>query len=165
MKRILFLLPIVSLSIGCTTRDPADSAMCGITFLASANRVLDQMPNIHAVLTDPPPDMTGVIQARVVGYGRARALVGDGPDGVLVGYEGEGFPELPGFGVALVDDSIEVFRGVLIFLIEPPENYPEIGTLAGASGNLPLFGLRVNWSSVNSERCPIFPAPDTTSRG
>jgi hypothetical protein len=163
MKSISVLLPIVALGVACSTGDRESSAMCGITFLAGANRVLAQLPMIHAVLTDPPPEMTGVVPARVVGYSPARASVGDGPDGVVLDFEGEGFPELPGFGVALVDDSIEVFRGVLIFMVEPPEDYPEIGTVFGDSTNVPLYALRVNWSSVNSERCPIFSPVDTAT--
>jgi len=28
---------------------------------------------------------------------------------------------------------------------------------------VPLFGLRVMWSAVSSERCPMFALPDTGS--
>jgi hypothetical protein len=84
----------------------------------------------------------------------------EGP--LSLGYDGEGLPSEPGFAVAIVDDSSEAFRGVLIFETNPPEGYPELGVVAQGANSVPLFGLRIHWSSVNSEDCPIFAAPDSS---
>ncbi len=63
-----------------------------------------------------------------------------------------------------MDDSSEVCRGILIWDKEPPpEDFPRIGTIADANTAMPLIGVRVNWPSVNSERCPLFAELDTSA--
>lgn len=133
--------------------------------IASANRVLEQIPNVHALLHDPPAALTqGPVPTRVVGHGTGRSHGSESPDGVVLEYEGGNLPRLPGFAVALVDDSSEVFRGVLVFETEPPPNYPLIGGVRGPDAPmLPLIGLRINWGTVNSDRCPLFKAIDSTA--
>jgi hypothetical protein len=101
------------------------------------------------------------VPARVVGRGTAHALAARTDSGVALGYEGEGFPDRPGFGVALVDDSSEVFRGVLIFDSDGPADYPQIGTVSSASSTVPLYAMRITWSRVSNPKCPLF-APDST---
>jgi hypothetical protein len=137
--------------------------MCGLTFMASGNRVLDQLATGTSLLQTPPEEMqSGYVPTRAIGYGASRSMAAMNGDSVILGYEGEGLPDTPGFGVALVDDSVEVFRGVLIFAPGPPP-YPQLGTIVGANHTIPLFGMRIHWSSVNSDRCPLFPSPDTTA--
>lgn len=163
MRRI----PCFALLIGavaCGTGDPQNSAVCGFTLLASGGRVLDQVANVNAVLRTPPEAMLSEVSpTRVVGHATARSVPREGPDGLVLTYEGEGMPAEPGFGVALVDDSSEVYRGVMIFEVSPPD-YPLMGVITNGISTLPLFGVRVHWSSVNSEKCPIFSLPDTTSQ-
>ncbi len=162
MKRLIILGAFVG-SIGCAERDPQNSAMCGLTFMASGNRVLDQLATGSSVLQTPPEAMLqGYVPTRVVGHAASRSLAAADDGKVVLGYEGEGLPELPGFGLALVDDSIEIFRGVLIFAPAPPP-YTELGSVTSASHSVPLFGIRIHWSSVNSDRCPLFPSADTTT--
>jgi len=107
-----------------------------------------------------------VLPARVVGRGTTRVLVTRGPGGLIMGFEGEGFPRTPGFGVLLVDDSSEVTRGVLIYDKEEQDAIPKLGTISGAASTIPLYGMRVNWGGVSDPRCPLFAplAPDSTSR-
>jgi len=162
MKRLLIFGALIGM-VGCAERDPQNTAMCGLTFMASGNRVLDQLATGSSVLRTPPVAMLeGYVPTRVLGYGASRSMAAADGDRVVLGYEGEGLPKFPGFGVALVDDSIEVFRGVLIFEPEPPP-YPELGSIAGPNSSIPLFGMRIHWSSVNSDRCPLFPSSDTTA--
>lgn len=153
------LLPLLILTMACESRDPQNSAFCGMTMMASGNRVLDQLVNLHAILEQPPEEMmSGQVPTRVLGYPVGHSLPAAADSGrVALGYQGEGLPQIPGFGLALVDDSSEVFRGVVVFDPEPPQGYPEIGTISDATGTLPLFGLRIHWTSVNSEQCPLFP--------
>jgi hypothetical protein len=132
--------------------------------MAGANRVLDQMAQGHTFLGSPPEALaSGEVPTRVVGYAVSRSTPTMEGDRVNLHYEGEGLPLTPGFGVALVDDSIEVFRGVLIFETEPSPSFPEIGSLVGANSTIPLFGIRVHWTSVNDDSCPIFPQPDSSA--
>jgi hypothetical protein len=92
----------------------------------------------------------------VVGYGTARALVTQGREGLVMGYEGQGFPVKPGFALLLVDDSSEVSRGVLVYDKEEQDGVPTLGTISGAASTIPVYGLRVNWPSVSDPRCPLF---------
>ena len=107
-----------------------------------------------------------IVPARVVGYGTTPAVTGLADDGrVIVTYLGEGFPSRPGFGAALVDDSSEVLRGILIWDAQPPPaDYPRIGTITNTSITMPLIGVLVNWPSVNSDRCPLFAELDTIAQ-
>lgn len=125
--------------------------------IAVGNRVLDRFQAGTTVLDEVPEALkSGIVATRVVGYGTKRALAAQGPDGVVLGYEGEGFPARPGFALALVDDSSEVLRGVLVFESDGPADYPQLGTISGASGMLPLYGMRIRWDAVSSDRCPLF---------
>lgn len=144
-------------------RNPENSAVCGFATLAVGVTVLDQFQAATTVMADVPGDLEGAVPARVVGRGTARALVARSDAAVLLGYEGEGFPERPGFGLVLVDDSSEVTRGVLIFDSDGPADYPQIGTISSATSTIPLYAMRIRWASVSDERCPLFARPDTST--
>jgi hypothetical protein len=162
MKRLLLL----TLALGAchSERNAENSATCGITALAAGNVILDQFQGGTTVLHAPPPGLLGDVPARVVGHGTATALAARTDSGVVLGYSGEGFPDRPGFAVALVDDSTEVFRGVMIFESNGPADYPQIGTISSASSTLPLYAMRINWPAVSNPKCPLFAARDTTPR-
>jgi hypothetical protein len=144
-----------------------NSAICGITMLAAGARIMDQITLPNMALTEPPEALhQGIVPVRVVGYGTTPAVTGLADDGrVTVTYLGEGFPSRPGFGAALVDDSSEVFRGILIWDKEPPpDDYPRIGTITNTSTTMPLIAVSVNWPSVNSDRCPLFAELDSIAQ-
>jgi hypothetical protein len=61
----------------------------------------------------------------------------------------------------LVEDSLDTFKGVLIFEREPPPAAVPLGTISSATATLPLFGLRVTWSAVSNPRCPLIVPLDT----
>jgi hypothetical protein len=164
MRRHLTLM-LVLFAAACQ-KNTENSAVCGFASIAGATMVLQYLPNEHARLTTPPPALASTLPARVVGYGTSRALVTDSPSGLVLGYEGPGFPATPGFGLLLVDDSSEVVRGVLIYDKETQENVPKIGTISGSTSTIPLYGLRVNWPSVSDVRCPLFAVTgDTAGEG
>ncbi len=155
------ILPLAFLA--CVEGDPENNPVCGISAMAGASMVLEQFAVPAKILTHLPAGVQGVVPARVTGYGTARALAASGPDGAILGYEGEGFPAAPGFALALVEDSLDTFQGILIYDLEPPQSIPQLGTVSSSTTTVPLFGLRVMWSAVSSERCPMFAPPDTGS--
>jgi hypothetical protein len=161
LRSSILLLPLVLACGG--DRNPENSAMCGFTAMAAGSMILDQFQGRSTVIATAPADLAGTVPARVVGRGTTRALVARTDSGVLLGFEGEGFPATPGFALVLVDDSTEVLRGVLIFETDGPADYPQIGTISSATSTLPLYAMRVTWSRVSDERCPLFataaPAP------
>jgi hypothetical protein len=136
--------------------DPENSPACGIASIAAASIILQSMQDLNKLVTQPPAQLPDPLPARVVGYGTSSAMVATGPEGLILGYQGEGFPRVPGFGLLLVDDSTEAVRGVLIYEPEGPPNYPKLGTISGSASTLPLYGVRVHWPSVNTSRCPLF---------
>jgi hypothetical protein len=154
-------MPLILVACG-GDRNPENSAVCGLAAMAAGSMVLDQFQGRTTVMETAPPDLAGTVPARVVGRGTARALVARTETGLSLGYEGEGFPAIPGFAVALVDDSSEVFRGVLIFESAGPADYPQIGTISSATSSIPLYAMRITWSRVSDERCPLFAAADRT---
>ncbi len=159
------LLPLLLLAAACSPPNRGEnSTICGITMLASATFLIDQITLPHMALTEAPDELkSGVVPARVVGFGTSPAITGQADDGsITVAYQGDGFPTRPGFGAALVDDSSEVFYGILIWDKQPPpDDHPRIGIIADPNIVMPLIGVRVNWGSVNSERCPLFANLDT----
>ena len=166
MRRALSLLTATVLAAGCGG-NPENSAACGFASFAGASMTAQQLRVQSKWMTraTAPGDLKSVLAARVVGYGTTRVLVTRGPDGLVMGYEGDGFPKTPGFGVLLVDDSSEVVRGVLIYDKEEQEGIPRLGTISGAASTIPLYGLRVSWGSVSDPRCPLFaPLRDSTAR-
>jgi hypothetical protein len=160
------LVPFLMVFAACGgERDPENSMRCGLQAIASGNRVLELFQAATTVMTEPPPGLRGTVPARVVGHGTAHALAAENPDGIVAGYEGEGFPAQPGFALALVDDSTEVFRGVLIFAADGPANYPQIGTMSGASSTIPLYAMRAPWGQISTPECPLFRVAPDTARG
>ncbi len=153
--RAAALLGSLGLLAACQS-NPENSPACGIASIAAASIVLQSMQDLNKLVTDPPVQVPDPLPARVVGYGTSRAMVATGPEGLILGYQGQGFPRVPGFGLLLVDDSTEAVRGVLIYEPEAPPNYPKLGTISGSASTLPLFGVRVHWPSVNTPRCPLF---------
>lgn len=162
MRSALLLVPIAVLA--CAEGNRENNPVCGFASMAGALMALEQFRAPGKVLQEVPSDLEGVVPARVVGWGTARALAAAGPDGLILGYEGEGFPPVPGFGLILVEDSLDTFKGVLIYEKEPPRGYTQLGTISSATMTLPLYGLRVTWSTVSSERCPLLAPIDTAAR-
>lgn len=156
MRPSLLSAVVIAGLAGCAPPNPENSATCAITMMASANRVLEQMRSGARTLSFPPDELTGTIAARVVGLGTQPAMAAQGPDGAVVGYEGEGFPTQPGFGLVIVEDSAEVFKGVLIFDLAPPRDMPQLGIVSNVNTTLPLFGARISWAAVSNDRCPLF---------
>ncbi|MDH3369254.1 MAG: hypothetical protein OEO17_15535 [Gemmatimonadota bacterium] len=154
--RPLFLVFAAILAGACGTRSSENSASCGLTAMAGATMALEEFRGGTKVLVDVPPGLDGTVPARVVGYGTTAATVVAGDEGPMVIYGGEGFPQLPGFGLALVEDSTDTFKGVLIYLSEPPRGYPALGGVSSGTYAIPLYGLRVNWQAVSTPRCPLF---------
>lgn len=155
------LLALAVLGIGCAQGNPENSASCGFAILGAANKALEQLYGGTRVLDSVPEGFQGTVATRVPGHGTTPGLVGESPDGPIVAYDGEGFPPAPGFGVIMVNDSTDAFEGVLIYNLDPPMGYPVLGGVSNGQYVIPLFGMRVAWSAVSTERCPLFARIDS----
>jgi len=154
---------VATVAVGCGGGNPENRAACGFSAMAGATMVLDQLRAGTKILDALPAGVVGTVPARVVGYGTVPALAAEGAEGAVIGFEGEGFPATPGFGLVLVEDSAEVFKGVLIYDLDPPRGLPQLGVVSAGSSAIPLFGTRVTWAAVSEPRCPLFGRVDTAA--
>lgn len=155
MKTRLLLLPLALVACG---GNPENSAACGFASIAAGSMVMQSLQDLSHAVTTLPANLPDTLPGKVVGRGTTPLVKTSGPDGLVLHYEGEGLPKLPGFGLLLVDDSLEVARGVLIFEPESPPGFARLGSIVSATSTtaLPLLGLRVHWPSLNAPRCPMF---------
>ncbi len=152
---------LAALALARCAGDRARSPTCGLAQIAGPTLIQQQLVNAPSVLTDAPRGLPGTLPARVVGLQQqGEVLVGYDNARLAMGYQGTSFPPGPGgYGLLVVDDSTQRAEGVLIYESEVPKNYPQLGTVNGGDRSMPLFGVRVDWASVNNPRCPLLGAP------
>src|SRR5436309_12014357 len=157
------LLPLLLLVAAACTRGNSGSPTCGIALLAGPGLITSQLSNARAVLTDPPRGIPDSLPALVIQQknDRGAVIVGRDAEGkVSMQFRGPAFPQR-GYGLLVVDDTSQRAMGVLVLDQELPAGHPAIGTVIGNSIALPLYGVRVDWASVNNPRCPLFGGPTT----
>jgi hypothetical protein len=145
-------------SVNACNRGASGSPTCGIAFLAGPGLIASQLQNARAVLTDPPRGLSDSLPALVIQQknDRGAVIVGRDAEGrVSMQFRGPAFPQ-HGYGLLVVDDTSQRAMGVMILDQEEPAGHPAIGTVIGGSTALNLFGVRVDWASVNNPRCPLF---------
>jgi len=160
------LLPLVLLVAAACTRGNSGSPTCGIALLAGPGLITSQQSNARAVLTDPPRGLPDSLPALVIQQknDRGAVIVGRDAEGkISMQFRGPSFPSR-GYGLLVVDDTSQRAMGVIVLDQEEPLNHPAIGTIIGGGTTLNLYGVRVDWASVNNPRCPLFggPASQTT---
>jgi hypothetical protein len=150
---------------GDRTRSPS----CGLAQIAGPTLIQQQLTKAPYVLTDAPRGLPSVLPARVVGMQQqGEVLVEYERERLVMGYQKTEFPITATYALLVVDDSTQRAQGVLIYESEPPKSYPRLGTVTGGLGGaeriVPLFGVRVDWSSVNNPRCPLLGAAAPATR-
>ncbi len=164
LESMRHIAPLCALmAIACGEPNPENTATCGFAILGAANKALEQLHSGNRLLSDAPADFRGMIPARVPGHGTVAALVGETDQGPIVAYDGDGFPPVSGYGVIMVNDSTDATEGVLIYDLDPPMGYPILGGVSNGRYVIPLFGMRVAWSAVSTDRCPLFAKIDSTA--
>lgn len=156
MNRLACLVLVVT---ACGGGGGAGSPTCGIALIAGPALIQQQLNNARAVLTDPPRGLPDSLPAMVIQQKAAMVLAGRDAEGrISMQYRGPGFPS-QGFGLLVVDDTSQRAMGVLIFEQPEPRLHPRIGTIIYGTTVLNLFGVRVDWMSVNNPRCPLLGGP------
>lgn len=151
---------LVAAAAACN-RGTNGSPTCGIALLAGPSLITSQLTNARAVLTDPPRGLPDSLPVLVIQQknDRGAVLVGHDAEGrVSMQFRGPSFPQR-GYGLLVVDDTSQRAMGVLVLDQEEPAGHPAIGTMIGGSTALNLYGVRVDWASVNNPRCPLFGGP------
>lgn len=159
------MLTLMILLVGCS-RDASRSPSCGIALIAGPSLIQQHLTNPRAVILDAPRGLPESLPAMVIQQQQAQVAVGYDADGrIVMGYRGAGFPAQGGYGLLVVDDTSQRAMGVLILESEEPSQHPRLGTITGGGAALNLYGVRVDWASVNNPRCPLLgpPAPPAAS--
>ncbi len=158
-KRLVPLLLLAAVACG---RGTGGSPTCGIALLAGPALITSQLANARAALTDPPrgiPDSLPAFVIQLQKNDRGAVIVARGAGGkISMQFRGPAFPAR-GYGLLVVDDTSQRAMGVLILDQEEPADHPSIGTIVGGGTALNLYGVRVDWVSVNNPRCPLFGGP------
>jgi hypothetical protein len=160
MTRAL-LAGLTLLVAAACNRGSGGSPTCGIALLAGPSLITSQLTNARAVLTDPPRGLPDSLPAFVIQQknDRGAVIVGRDAEGkVSMQFRGPAFPSR-GYGLLVVDDTSQRAMGVLIIDQEEPRGHPAIGTVIGGSTALNLYGVLVDWASVNNPSCPLFGGP------
>ena len=151
------------LALACAG-DAARSPACGLALIAGPTLIQQQLLNARALITEPPRGLPEQLPAMVIQQRQASVHVGYDPDQrIVMEYAGSGFPARTGYGLLVVDDTSQRAMGVLVFESQEPKDYPRLGTVTGGSTTLNLYGVRVDWASVNNPRCPLLGAPPPAS--
>jgi hypothetical protein len=156
-KRLLPLLLLVAAACNRNSGSPT----CGIALLAGPGLITSQLTNGRAILTDPPRGVPDSLPALVIQQknDRGAVIVGRDAEGkISMQFRGPAFPSR-GYGLLVVDDTSQRAMGVMVLDQEEPQNHPAIGTIIGGGTTLNLYGVRVDWASVNNPRCPLFGGP------
>jgi hypothetical protein len=155
------LVPLLLLVAAACNRGTSGSPTCGIALLAGPSLITSQLTNARAVLTDPPRGIPDSLPALVIQQknDRGAVIVGRDAEGkISMQFRGPAFPSR-GYGLLVVDDTSQRAMGVLILDQEEPADHPAIGTIIGGGTTLNLYGVRVDWASVNNPRCALFGGP------
>jgi hypothetical protein len=132
--------------------------------LIGPSLILERLKQSPYVLTGAPRGLPGSLPARVVGAAAQSSVTlrYEGPQ-LTMAYAGANLPAHPTdtfvLAVLVVDDSTQRAEGVLVYdAPRPPPSYPQLGSVTGGEAPLPLYGVRVDWWSVNNPRCPLLGA-------
>ena len=155
------LLVLLGAAGACTGSDRSHSPTCGMAQLIGPSLILEQLKQSPYVITDAPRGLPGSLPARVVGAAAQSSVTvrAAGP-GLTLAYTGANFPARPTetfvFALLVVDDSTQRAEGVLLYdARRPPPSYPQLGSVTGGDATIPLYGVRVDWRSVNNPTCPL----------
>ncbi|HEX4574599.1 MAG TPA: hypothetical protein VH158_05660 [Gemmatimonadales bacterium] len=162
--RRLSLRLLLGAAGACGGGDRSRSPTCGMAQLIGPSLILEQLKQSPYVLTDAPRGLPSSLPARVVGAA-SQATVSVRYDGrhLTMAYPGANFPVHPTdafvFALLVVDDSTQRAEGVLLYEApRPPPSYPQLGSVTGGDATIPLYGVRVDWRSVNNPGCPLLGA-------
>jgi hypothetical protein len=156
MRRIHLRAPALVLLLAACGQEGA-STTCGIAAMTGPLIALEGFARGDGLLT-PPTTLPPSLPARFVAGPTASALVSRDDANRLVAAVDGPAPEQsrPGFGVLLLDRAHDPL-GILVHDGVPVRGAVQLGTVAVGDSLLPLLGVVVTPSAVETERCPLFP--------
>ena len=166
MRHPSWLAPLALIAACGTGR--SGSPLCGMAQVVGPTVIQEQLQDARMILTDVPRGLPSSLPAKVatkqqqgsvlVGYDQSRNLV--------LGYQGTGFPlaGAGGYALLVMDDTSSRVEGVIIYESPAPKDYPKLGTVSSGDANVPLYGVRVDWTGVSNPKCPLLGDSSSTRR-
>jgi len=146
------------------------SPVCGFALIAGPTMILQRVGDMRAMLLDAPRGLPDRLPLRIVGHADQASM--------LVGYQGgqlvlrsDSIPLPPVsadtitkdttvFALLIADDSTSRVEGALVYEgPRPRANFPRLGTLSDGAHTVPVFGVKLDWASMNNAACPLLGAP------
>lgn len=158
MRRIHAKLLLIAGLAGCAEAD-RPSPMCGLAMLTGPLVALEGFARGDGLLV-PPAELPPFLAGRFVAGPATRVLVSrDASGAILAAVEGAA-PEAarPGFGVLVVSRSLEPL-GVLVHDGMAVSGATRLGSIEVGDTLLPLLGVRVTPSTIETPECPMFTGP------
>lgn len=158
MRRIHHGWPALALLLAACGGQGSSTA-CGIAAMTGPLIALEGFARGDAIVS-PPAGLPPSMPARFVAGPSGTALVSTAEGGALIASVDAPVPDgaRPGYGVLLVDRSRDPL-GILVYDGVPVRGALALGTLEVGDSIVPLLGLAVTPSTIEDERCPLFPAP------
>ncbi len=156
-------IAVLAALTACEPAEPRPPA-CGIpTAVIAPEAIFRAFTSVRNTVFEPPLDLPSTLPTRVVVTGhKSEAIVGYGEAGLVIGFQGAGFPAAGGYGLLVVDDSTNTYQGVMIYeSARPDDDFPTIGIVSARIGEIPLYGVRVRWREMSNPRCPLLGEPDS----
>ena len=148
------------------------SPICGFALIAGPTMILQRLTDTRALLLDAPRGLPDRLPLRIVGHpDQARMLVGYQGGQLVLRSDSTPLPPVTTdpntkdtavFAVLVADDSTSRVEGALVYEgARPRAAFPRIGSLTDGSYTIPLFGVKLDWASMNNPSCPLLGAPAT----
>jgi len=146
------------------------SPACGLAQLAGPTLILQRLGDARALLLDAPRGLPDRLPLRIVGHGdQTTMLVGYQQGQLVLRTDGDTLPAIftnkggndsTGYALLVADDSTNRVEGALVYESQrPPASFPHLGSLTDGSRTIPLFGVKVDWASMNNLACPLLGPP------
>ncbi len=146
------------------------SPACGLAQLAGPTLILQRLGDTRALLLDAPRGLPDRLPLRIVGYGDQNTMLVGYQQGQLVlrtdrdtlpaVFTNKAGTDSTGYALLVADDSTNRVEGALVYESQRPgASLPRLGSLSDGSRTIPVFGVKVDWASMNNLACPLLGPP------
>lgn len=146
------------------------SPACGLALFAGPTMILQRLGDARALMLDAPRGLPDRLPLRIVGHGdQTTMLVGYQQGQLVLRTDGDTLPAVftnaaggdsTGYGLLVADDSTKRVEGALVYESQRPgTSFPRIGSLTDGSRTIPVYGVKLDWASMNNLACPLLGAP------
>jgi hypothetical protein len=146
------------------------SPVCGFALIAGPTLILQHLGDARALLLDAPRGLPDRLPLRIVGHSdQATMLVGYQGGQLVLRSDSAPLPvvrtdsagkDTTVFAMLVADDSSNRVEGALVYEgVRPSASFPRLGSLSDGSRTVPVYGVKLDWASMNNPTCPLLGPP------